>query len=128
MSRALVTLTSRATRERVARWAEQAPTGTRVEFKHSKRSLPQSAKFWAMCTDVARQVEWHGCKLTPEDWRYIFLDALNRELRVVPNLDGDGVVNLGRSSADLSKQEMADCIELIAAFGAKHGVKFGDDA
>ncbi len=47
---------------------------------------------------------------------------------MVPNLDGTGFVNLGRSSSDLSKSEMSDLIELIHAFGANHGVKFQDDA
>lgn len=127
MSRALVTIRSKAERERVARWAAQVPAGTRVEFKATKRSIPQNDRMWAMLTDVARQVEWHGVKLSPDDWKLVFLDALKRELRTVPNLDGNGFVNLGRSSSDLSKEEMSDLIELIRMFGDKHGVRFGDD-
>jgi hypothetical protein len=46
----------------------------------------------------------------------------------VPNIDGTGFVNLGRSSSDLSKQEFIDLIELITAFGAQHGVVFSDEA
>ena len=81
-----------------------------------------------MLTDVARQLPWHGQKLRPDDWKLIFIDALNREQRLVPNIDGTGFVNLGTSSSDLSKAEMGDLMELIAAFGANHGVKFHDDA
>jgi hypothetical protein len=81
---------------------------------------------WAMLTEVAAQLPWHGVKLTPDDWKLIFLDALKRELRMVPNLEGTGFVNLGRSSSDLSKDEMTDLMELIAAFGAKHGITFND--
>jgi hypothetical protein len=66
--------------------------------------------------------------LRPDDWKLIFLDALKRELRMVPNLDGTGFVNLGRSSSDLSKGEMSDMIELILAFGSQHGVTFQDEA
>jgi hypothetical protein len=87
-------------------------------------TLPQNARMWAMLTDVAQQVPWHGIRLAPDDWKLMFLDALKREIRMVPNLDGNGFVNLGRSSSDLSKSEMGDLMELIAAFGAKHGVKF----
>jgi hypothetical protein len=58
---------------------------------------------WAMLTEVASQVDYHGTKLTPDDWKLIFLDGLKREMRIVPNLDGNGFVNLGRSSSDLSK-------------------------
>lgn len=77
-------------------------------------------------TDVAQQLEWHGLRLTPDDWKLIFLDALKQEVRIVPNIDGTGFVNLGRSSSDLSKGEMSDLIEIIHAFGARHGVKFMD--
>lgn len=127
MSRALVVLRSEPDRQRVATWAAKAPPGTRVEFKASKRTLPQNDRMWAMLTDVAQQVEWHGKKFTPDDWKLIFLDALKREVRTAPNIDGNGFVNLGRSSSDLSKAEMTDLIELIFAFGANHDVKFKDD-
>jgi hypothetical protein len=65
-------------------------------------------------------------KLTADDYKLVFLDALKRELRVVPNLDGTGFVNLGRSSSDLTKQEMGDLLELIREFGARHNVRFID--
>lgn len=126
MSRATVILSSPSERLRAARWAEKLPYGTRVEFKESKRSIPQNDRMWAMLTDIATQLPWHGIKLSTEDWKLIFLDALKRELRMVPNIDGTGFVNLGRSSSDLSKEEMTDLIELIASFGANHEVVFHD--
>ena len=79
-----------------------------------------------MMRDVATQLVWHGQKLRPDDWKLVFLDALKREQRCVPNIDNNGFVNLGRSSSDLSKSEMSELIELIAAFGAQHGVTFHD--
>jgi hypothetical protein len=126
MSRALIVVHGPRERERVASLATKVPAGTRIEFKASKRSLPQNDRFWAMLTDVAAQLTWHGVKLSASDWKFIFLDALKRELRMVPNLDGTGFVNLGRSSSDLSREEMSDLIEIIFAFGASHGVIFGD--
>lgn len=126
MSRALVIINGTAAREKVVRWARSAPNGTRVEWKEPKRTLPQNARFWAMLTDVAQQLPWHGLRLSTDDWKLIFLDALKREVRMVPNLDGNGFVSLGRSSSDLSKSEMSDLMELIAEFGARHGVVFSD--
>jgi hypothetical protein len=125
MTRAVVVITSRAMRERIAAWAEKAPAGTRVEFTAPRRTLDQNSRMWAMLTDIAKQVKWHGLNLTPDDWKLIFLDALKREVRMVPNLDGNGFVSLGRSSSDLSKSEMGDLMELIEMFGAKHDVRFG---
>jgi len=128
MSRALVVLRNLADREKVALWASKAPPGTRVEFKATKRSLPQNARMHAMLGEIASQVKWHGVWLKADDYKLIFLDALKRELRIVPNLDGTGFVNLGRSSSDLSKEEMSDLIEIITAWGVEHGVRFNDPA
>ena len=130
MSRALVTLNSRHDRERVQDLIWKAPSGTRVEIKAAQRSLDQNSKMWACLTDVASQLPWHGKKLRPDDWKLIFIDALKRSngevLSIVPNTDGTGFVNLSTSSADLSKGEMADLIEIILEFGARHGVVFND--
>jgi len=126
MSRATIIITNDHDRRKAASWSSNAPYGTRIEFKQAKRTIDQNAKMWAMLTDVAQQIEWHGLKLRPGDWKMIFLDALKREMRVVPNIDGNGVVQLGASSSDLSKSEMADLIELITMFGAKHNVSFRD--
>lgn len=127
MARYLITIDSAADRERAARVLAKAPAGTRVEFKAAKRSLPQNSMLWSMLSDIAEQVAWHGQRLRPDDFKLIFLDALKRELRVVPNLDGNGFVNLGRSSSDLSKAEMGDLLDLVSAWGAEHGVVFSGE-
>ena len=126
MSRWTQIIYGAADRRKAANWCMSAPVGMRIEFKEAKRTTDQNARFWASLTDVAQQVDWHGIKLTPDDWKLIFLDALKREVRMVPNLDGNGFVSLGRSSSDLSKGEMSDLLELIYAFGAQRGVVFHD--
>ena len=126
MSRAIVTINREFDRMRAANWINTAPIGTRIEFKASKRSVPQNDRMWAMLTDVAKQLAHHGEQLTTSQWKLLFLDALGRESKTVPALDGKGIVSLGTSSSDLSKEEMSDLIEFIAEFGARHGVKFND--
>jgi hypothetical protein len=126
MSRAVVILDSKPRREQAARWCMNAPAGCRVEFKEAKRTTDQNAIMWASLTEIARQVPWHGVRLSADDWKIIFLAGLNQEMRIVPNIEGNGFVQLGRSSSDLSKDEMSQLIELIFAFGAKHGVEFHD--
>ena len=127
MSRATIIINSASDRRRIAELADAVPVGTCVEFKAAKRTLSQNDRMWAMLTDLSRQLPWHGIKLRPDDWKLVFLDALKREIRLVPNIDGDGFVNLGRSSRDLSKEEMSDLMELMAAFGTRKGVVFHDD-
>jgi len=94
-----------------------------VEVKPLTRTLEQNAKLWAMLNDVSEQVNWHGQKLTPEDWKHVFSAALNQQ-RVVPNIDSTGFVVLGQSTSKMTVRQMADMIELINAFGAERNVNF----
>jgi len=122
MTRRTLTIKSNADRAKAIDWIKRAPVGYFIEFKRSKRSIPQNARLWAMLTDVSQQLEWHGTRLEPEDWKLIFMAGLNQELRMVPNLEGNGLVQLGRSSSKLTKEEMGELMELIEMFCAKHGV------
>ena len=124
MSRALLVLYDSKIRAKAIDWVTRAPKDTRVTFQGPQRSLQANAKMWVLLGEVAAQLPWHGLRLSADDYKLIFLDALKREVRMVPNLDGNGFVSLGRSSSDLSKEEMADLITLIVEFGERHGVVF----
>jgi hypothetical protein len=129
--RTLLVLWNDAMRARAIEMIRNAPKESRCEIKGPQRTNNQNAKMHAMAAEVAAQLVWYGKTLDVDDWKLMFLDGLKRELRVVPNLDGTGFVNLGRSTADLGVREMADLIELIYSFGAQHGVQFhgpGDEA
>lgn len=132
MSRAVYIIRGNRVREQVVELVRRVPDGTRVDFTSDKRSTEQNSRMWAMITDVARQLTWYGRPLDPDDWKLVFMDALVRhrkeEVRVVPNIDGSGFVPLGRSTSKLSKSEMSDLMEIIAAFGAQHEVRFHDAA
>lgn len=126
MSTAQITLCGKFDRDRAVKWVGQAPAGTRVIFKESKRTVAQNDRLWAMLTDLSTQIGWHGQKLSTESWKILMLDALNSEMNLVPNIAGNGFVNLGRSSSNLSKADFSNLLELIAAFGVEHGVVFHD--
>jgi hypothetical protein len=130
MSRALVVLDTEFQRRKAADWCWSLKHGTRVEFKAPKRSDDQNSLMWVLLTKMSVALKWHGRHLTPDDWKLQFLDALrrakNEELRIVPNIDNTGFVNLSTSSSDLSKDEMSDLIELIYKFGAEHGVELSE--
>jgi len=128
MSRYYFILHTKADRIRAVNTIAAAPDGARVEVKAARRTLDQNSKLWAMLSDIAMQLPWDGKKRTPDTWKFLFLDALKREMEILSNLDGTGFVNIGRSSSDLTKQEMSDLIELMNEFGARHGVVFGDEA
>lgn len=108
-------------RRRAVEAVQRAPDGYVVRISPATRSLEQNAALWAMLGDVAAQVVWHGRKLDAESWKHIFTSSLKRQ-DVVPNLDGTGFVVLGQSTSKMTKAEMSDLLELIAAFGAESGV------
>lgn len=93
-----------------------------VEVKEMTRSVEQNARLWALLTDVSRQVDWYGQKLTPEEWKDVFTASLKRH-KVVPGIDG-GFVVLGMRTSKMSIREMGELMELIEAFGAQRGVRF----
>ena len=126
MGRVTLILSNDETRRRAAGWVMKAPPGCRFMLSEPKRTIPQSDKMWAMLTDLARQHLWHGQRLSANDYKVLFMAALNTELRIVPNLEGTGFVPLGRSSSDLDKDEMSQLIDLIAAFAAQHGIEMAD--
>lgn len=93
-----------------------------VEVKKETRSLEQNALLWATLTDISKQVDWYGRKLSPEEWKHVFTASLSKQ-DVVPGIDG-GFVVLGKSTSKMTKGEMCELQELMHAFGAQQGVKF----
>lgn len=130
MSRANLTLDSKARREQAIDWINRAPTGSRVEFKGPARSLDQNSRFWAMLTDCAVQGRIEGRRFNTEQWKTIFLHAYAEErgieIKYLPRLHGAGMVPCGRSSSDLSVQEMSELMDFISAWGAENNIKFHD--
>lgn len=91
-----------------------------VTAKTETRSLAQNAIMWSCLTDISRQVEWHGQKLQPEDWKDMASAALKRQ-QVVPGIDG-GFVVLGQRTSDMTIGEMSDMVTFLHAFGDQRGV------
>lgn len=93
-----------------------------VEIKPETRSNEQNKRLWVMLTEVSRQVDWYGQKLSAEDWKHIFSSAMKKQ-RAVPGIDG-GFVVLGQSTSKMTKAEMSEMQEMIEAFGIERGVNF----
>lgn len=93
-----------------------------LTVKPQTRSSEQNRRLWAMLTDISKQVDWYGRKLTPEDWKHVLSASLKKQ-DAVPGIDG-GFVVLGLSTSKMTKGEMADLQTLIEAFGAQQDVKF----
>ena len=114
-------LVHQTARQRAADAVRSAPDGYVVRVSEPTRTSAQNALLWSRLHDIADQVEWHGKRLSAEDWKHLFSSSVRR-LQVVPNLDGTGFVALGLSTSKMSKRELADLLTLIEAFGSERGV------
>lgn len=87
-------------------------------------------KMHAMVGDIAKQIKWqiNGAliKMSKDDWRHFFVAHIRPGNRMVPNIDGDGIVILGASSKSLNKSEKCAMVDLMYAFGSQRNVKWTD--
>lgn len=111
-------------REKAFEWIAKAPDLSRITFSGPKRSIPQNDKLHALLTDISEQVLYHGQKVDVDSLKLVFLDGLKREVRLLPNLDNNGFVDVGRHTSHLDRESMSQLIELVYAWGAQHGVVF----
>ena len=95
-----------------------------LEVKQQTRTPPQNSLMWQLLTDISKQVDWYGNKLTPEEWKTVLSASLNRQ-KVVPGIDG-GFVVLGLRTSKMTIAQMTEMIELCYAFGTQQGVKFDE--
>ena len=113
-------------RQRAIEAVKNAPAGYVIEVKEPTRTLDQNALLWPLLTEVSRQVDWYGQKLTEDEWKDVFTAGLRKQ-KAVPGIDG-GFVMVGSKTSRMNKREFSELVELIYAFGAERGVKFQEAA
>ncbi|QBJ80532.1 recombination protein NinB [Aquitalea sp. USM4] len=94
--------------------------------KMSKRSAEANALMWVRLHELSEQTDWHGIKLSPDEWKDLLSAGLVKS-KVVPNIEGNGFVILGQRTSKFTVKQMNELIELIHAFGTERGVRFSAD-
>jgi hypothetical protein len=108
--------------------AEDAPWT--LELRQRTRTDDQNAALHGLITQILKQrPHHHGMKMSKEAYKAIFMHALGREQKMLPNLDGDGFFPMGLSTSKLTVSDFADLIEFILAWCAREGleIKHFDD-
>ena len=108
-------------RQRAQEAIKTAPEGHIVTISEPTRTLEQNAALHPKIREIQRQVNWHGIKLSEEDWRLIFTATLYGQ-RSVPNLDGTGFIILGKPTKTMPKGDFSQLLDLVNAFAASKGV------
>jgi hypothetical protein len=122
-------------RRNAAAYCMSAPAGLVVRFSDPVKKREQEEKYHAMCGDIAKVVPFIGL----EEWKRLLVDAFVRVMReeakatgkpdpfadqgrIVPSLDGTGVVQLGIQTRLFSVAIAGQFIEYLYSFGAEHNV------
>ena len=103
-----------------------APEGYVVQIKPPTRSLEQSAKFHAICGDIANSgYLWAGKPRTAAQWKCLFVSghavATGKGSDVVPGIESE-FINLRESTADMSRARGSSLIEYCEAFCATNSI------
>ena len=123
MSKKILRLNNALARQAACRCVIDAPDGYVCTISEPTRNLEQNALMWVLLHELEIQTDWHGIKLSAEEWKDLLSAGLVKS-KVVPNIDGTGFVILGQRTSRMSKREMGDLLELIYAFGTERGVVF----
>lgn len=104
---------------------DAAPADYVCQIKQKTRTLEQSAKFHAICNDIAKQKEFGGKLRTPEQWKLLLVSghaiATKRDSEIVPGLEGEWV-NLRESTAQMSIKRLSSLIEYSLAWCADNSI------
>lgn len=125
MIRRTVFLNTKAGRQRAHALIESAGPNMVMKLGEITRSDEQNRKLWPMLADIQRQVP-EMAAYSADDIKLRFLNALGVEMRFLPALEGAGAFPVGLRSSTLTVAQFSGLIELLFAFGAKHGVEWTD--
>jgi hypothetical protein len=100
-----------------------------LEIKEANKSREQEEKYHAMIGEIAKQAQHLGAKWDAESWKRLLVDQFCRDSNiktgvVIPNLSGDGIVQLGFQTRKFTKEQASEFVEWLHAWGAEHGVVY----
>jgi len=100
-----------------------------MEITRENRSLPQNALIHSIISQISAQTQHLGSTWDTESWKRLLVDAYTREQwsgtsgQVIPNLTGDGIVQLGLQTRKFTKQQASEFSEWLMAWCAQNGVE-----
>lgn len=120
-----IRLVGQSQRDFAKQQVDAAPAGYVVKIAAETRRDAQNRKLWPMLSDIQRQVP-EMAAYSADDIKLRFLNALGVEMRFLPALEGAGSFPIGMRSSTLTVEQFSGLIELLYAYGAKHGVRWSD--
>lgn len=122
-----IRLVGKTQRDYACQCVQRAPDGHVVVIREETRRDAQNRLMWALIRDLREQVEGHA-QFTPEQTKLRFLNYLDNEMQMLPQIEGGGMFVVGQRSSTLSKSLFSDLIELMFMHGAKNDVRWSRKA
>jgi hypothetical protein len=100
-----------------------------LEVKAADKTREQELKYHAMIDEIAKQAKHMGASWDAESWKRLLVDLFCKYSGlqtgvVMPNLSGDGIVQLGYQTRKFTKEQASDFVEFLYAWGAEHGIVY----
>ena len=101
-----------------------------LEIKSANKSREQEEKYHAMIGEIAKQASHLGAKWDIEDWKRLLVDQFIKDMnglgasKIIPSLDGTGIVQLGFQTRKFTKEQATEFVEFLLAWGAEHGITY----
>jgi hypothetical protein len=124
---------------------DPAYAGWKLKLTPPAKSRDQEERYHAMIGDIAKHCTFMGEKLGAEDWKRLLVDAFVRVMReeareagrpdpfagkgrVLPSLDGSGIVQLGVQTRKFTRKIASEFIEYLYAYGCDNLVPWSEPA
>jgi hypothetical protein len=100
-----------------------------VQVDKETRTQHQNALYHSIIHQIAKQAQHLGSTWDAESWKRLLVDAYTKEQwsgssgQVIPNLTGDGIVQLGLQTRKFTKAQASEFTEWLMAWCAENGVE-----
>lgn len=100
----------------------------RFTVEKMKKSRDQEEMYHAMISQIAKEAQHLGATWDAESWKRLLVDKYCKEVgidtgRIIPNLDKDGIVQLGMQTRNFTKEQGSEFIEWLYSWAANAGIK-----
>jgi hypothetical protein len=123
---ATIQLVGDQTRRAACALVMQAPERWVVTIDQPRRTLQQSSRFWATCSDVAKsELTWGGTRQDKESWHDLFLSGWHvikdHPPRLLIGIEGERV-SLVRHTRTMNQTDMSELLDYASAWCAMRNI------
>ena len=100
-----------------------------IELRTESKSREQEKMYHAQIGEIAKQAQHLGATWDAESWKRLLLNKFAKDTnrpqgKIIPNLDGNGVVEVNIQSRKFTTADASEFVEWLYAWGSDNGVIF----